>query len=413
MAPIQAPRGVRVSGTLCRRSAILLAILAAAVVLLAPACGDESPFQPPPPPVPCVYVVATTPLSFGSTGGTAQVSVSTTPTCAWTARSESAWVSITAGATGTGPGMVTVAAAPNASTGDREGAVIIADHTVVVRQGGPAACTYEISPSSAWVGKDGAPGSITVSAPAHCAWTAATEASWLTISSGATGSGNGVVAYQVQPNSTPFERRASIEVAGLTFTVTQDWDAGSCSYAVSPVTFSPCMTSTDMSASVTTQAGCPWNAAPRASDSWVAVVSGESGSGSGTVTFRVSDNWSPPRSGAIEIRWPAPTAGQNLHIAQAGCHYAVSRDAFSFGADGGSAFLDVYQQSDPIACGGPLQDACLWSATADAAWIAFTTSLPRKGDDRLSFTVAPNNGPARSATLRVQDRTVQITQAGK
>jgi hypothetical protein len=410
MAPDHGAPGVRLSGTLCRRFAVCLA---AAAVLLVPACGDETPFQPPPPPVVCVYAVTTTPLSFAASGGTAQVSVSTTPTCAWTARSEAGWASITAGAAGTGPGVVTIAATANATAAEREGAVIVADHTIVVRQAGLAACTYEISPSSAWVGKAGAPGSIAVTAPDHCAWTAASEASWLTIASGATGSGNGVVTYQVQPNSTPFERRATIEIAGLTFTLTQDWDAESCSYAVSPVTFSPCMTSGDLSSSITTQAGCPWSAAPRASDSWITVVSGESGSGSGAVTFRVSDNWSAPRSGVIEVRWPAATAGQNLHIAQAGCSYAVSRDAFSFGADGGSAFLDVYQQSDPIACGGPLQNACLWSATADAPWIAITTSLPRKGDDRLSFTVAPNDGPARSGTIRVQDRTVQITQAGK
>jgi hypothetical protein len=403
----------RFPGNPCRRPAILLAGIAAATLLLVPACGDEAPFQPPPP-VSCTYTVATTPLSFGAAGGATQVSVTTAATCAWTARSEVAWASITAGAAGTGPGVVTVTAAANAATAEREGTVVIADHTVVVRQTGmTAACTYEISPSSAWIGKDGASGSIAVSAPTECSWSAVSDAPWLRITSGATGSGNGAVNYQVEPNTTPFERRAAVEIAGLTFTLTQDWDAESCSYAVSPVTFTPCMTSPDLSATITTQAGCPWTAEPRASDSWIAVVAGHSGSGSGVVTFRVSDNWEPPRAGVVEVRWPAATAGQNLHIAQAGCFYAVSRDAFAFGADGGPGTFDVYQMAEPNTCGGPLQDRCLWTATSNVPWITITSSVPRTGDNPLSFTVAPNDGPARTGVITVRDKTVQISQAGR
>jgi hypothetical protein len=404
-------RRVRFFGTPCRRSVTLFASLAGTALLLTPACGEDTPFQPPAPPAPCVYVVATTPLSFAAGGGTAQVSVSTTPACAWTARSETSWLSITGGAAGTGSGTVTVAAAPNVTTAERESTLIVADHSVVARQAGLAACTYEISPSSASVRSDGVTGSFAVSAAEHCAWTAASGASWIGVLSGASGMGIGVVEYRVDANSDPQGRQGSIAVAGLVFSVAQEGDVQSCRYAVSPVTFAPCMPAAEMNAAIATDPGCPWTV--RALAGWIEVASGDAGSGSGTVTLRVPANWAPPRAGVVEIRWPAPTLGQNLHVAQAGCYYAVSRDTFAFGADGGSAFLDVYQQSDPIACGGPLQNACLWSAVSDASWITITTAVPRTGDDRLSFTVASNNGPARTGTVRVQDRVVQITQAAR
>jgi hypothetical protein len=171
------------------------------------------------------------------------------------------------------------------------------------------------------------------------------------------------------------------------------------------------MTTGELTSQVTAPAGCPWTATPGAS--WISVTSGSSGSGAGTVRFKAADNWDAPRSGTVMIRWPTPTAGQNLLVAQAGCRYAVSRDTFTFAAAGGSGNVDVLQQSEPYTCGGPLQNACLWSATSDAGWLTVTGSMPRSGDDRINFTVAPNtSGATRSATISVRDRVVRVTQGG-
>jgi hypothetical protein len=164
-------------------------------------------------------------MEFAVGGGTAQVGVATASHCSWSAQSAASWLSITSGATGTGPGTVTVAASANPSTSEREAALVMAGHSVTARQSALAACTYEISPTSAWSRQGRGSDSIAVSAGANCTWTAASQAEWLSVTSGTTGTGNGTVNYQVTPNGTPFERRASIEVAGQLFTVTQDWDA--------------------------------------------------------------------------------------------------------------------------------------------------------------------------------------------
>ena len=71
--------------------------------------------------------------------------------------------------------------------------------------------------------------------------------------------------------------------------------------------------------------------------------------------------WQPADRG-LPFRWPTPTAGQNVRLAQAGCLYGVSRSSFNIPATGGSGTFDVLQQSDPNTCGGATQDRCVWSA---------------------------------------------------
>jgi hypothetical protein len=116
----------------------------------------------------------------------------------------------------------------------------------------------------------------------------------------------------------------------------------------------------------------------------------------------------------VQVRWPTVTAGQNIHIAQAGCRYAVSVTAVAVPGAGGTGRFDVIQQSDPTECGGPLQNGCIWTAQPDVPWITVTTSMPQAGDNPVSFSVAPNDtGVARSGVIRVRDQEVRITQPSR
>jgi hypothetical protein len=182
-----------------------------------------------------------------------------------------------------------------------------------------------------------------------------------------------------------------------------------CQYAVVPAEFTPCMSGLEMTATVSTAPSCQWTVV--ASAQWMTLTSGVSGRGPGGVRFAVSDNWDAPREGFVTVQ--GALAGQTaaIHVAQAGCRYWVSQDAFDISTSGASGTFEVLQQSEPIVCGGPLQNACVWTAVADVAWIAIATSMPRTGDDRVSFVVAPNNtGVSRSGTISVRDKVVRITQ---
>jgi hypothetical protein len=85
----------------------------------------------------------------------------------------------------------------------------------------PSACTYSISPTSKSFAASGGTGTVSVTTQSGCAWTAASAASWMTISSGGSGTGSGTVGYSVAANATTSPLTAASTIAGLAFTVTE------------------------------------------------------------------------------------------------------------------------------------------------------------------------------------------------
>lgn len=70
-------------------------------------------------------------------------------------------------------------------------------------------CTPTISPTSSnLTTSSAATGSVSVTAGTGCAWSATSNASWITITSGASGTGNGTVGYSVAANTSTARARA-------------------------------------------------------------------------------------------------------------------------------------------------------------------------------------------------------------
>jgi glucose/arabinose dehydrogenase len=96
----------------------------------------------------------------------------------------------------------------------------------VVGRGGTVhrivACTYSVSPTRIEFGSEGGTGSVIVTAGTACPWTAQSNASWITITGGASGSGDGTVTYSVAPyTGRPRKRTGTMTIAGQTVTVRQ------------------------------------------------------------------------------------------------------------------------------------------------------------------------------------------------
>lgn len=85
----------------------------------------------------------------------------------------------------------------------------------------PPACTYSISPTAKTFKAGGGTGSITVSTQSPCAWTAAENIDWVTVTSGFSGSTSGMVKYTVAANPTTVTRTGTITIGGQSFKVTQ------------------------------------------------------------------------------------------------------------------------------------------------------------------------------------------------
>ncbi len=82
-------------------------------------------------------------------------------------------------------------------------------------------CTFGITPGGQSFAASGGTGTVAVTAASGCGWSATSSEPWITITSGASGSGNGSVGFTVAANAITAQRVGTLVVAGHSFTVTQ------------------------------------------------------------------------------------------------------------------------------------------------------------------------------------------------
>jgi hypothetical protein len=335
----------------------------------------------------CSYSAAPQTLSVASSGGSGSVTVTADAGCAWTASSQTSWITIASGASGSGNGTVTASVAATTGPG-RSGTFTVAGQTITVNQG--QGCSFSVAPQTLSVGSSGGNGSVTVTADAGCAWTAASQVSWITISSGANGSGNGTVTASVAATSGP-SRSGTMIVAGQTITVNQ---GQGCTFSATPQTVSVPSSGGTAAVNVTTDAGCGWTAASNAS--WITIASGASGNGNGTVTANVAATSGPARSGTLTV------AGRTITINQGqGCTFTLSPTSASAAASGGS---DKFMVRTASGCG--------WTATSNVNWLTVTEGKSDTGNGNVEYAVAANSGPSRTGTITAGGQTFTVTQSG-
>lgn len=185
-------------------------------------------------PLPCTYSISPTSRSFPAGGGADSVNVTTAIGCSWTATSNTDWIHIISGNNGSGNGTVNYSVDLNSGLNSRTGTMNIAGQSFTITQ---TACVFTISPESQAFDANGGVDSITVSAESGCTWTATKDSSWIMITGGANGSGNGTVTYSVMPNLFPLDRKGTIKIADKEFTVNQSRKA--TGIPISPIVTSP------------------------------------------------------------------------------------------------------------------------------------------------------------------------------
>ncbi|OQW91485.1 MAG: hypothetical protein BWK78_04515 [Thiotrichaceae bacterium IS1] len=216
-------------------------------------------------------------------------------------------------------------------------------------------CTYTITPTTTSHSLLPETGTLTITAPANCPWTASSNEGWIRITSGKSGQGNGTITYSVAGNTefvmiSPYipskNRTGTMTIAEQTVTVNQMGEAD-CTYTITPTTASHSANSETGTLTITAPTGCNWYAS--SNEGWISITSEDRGQGNGTVTYSVADNTGagcispcPPsqsRSGTISIRGQTVTVTQNANGVQAvGIITTVAGDGTEgFGGDGGPA----------------------------------------------------------------------------
>ncbi|MBZ5587512.1 MAG: hypothetical protein LAO05_03040 [Acidobacteriia bacterium] len=194
----------------------------------------------------------------------------------------------------------------------REGSYV---DNVVITKKTPQTCNFSLSPSSQSFSSAGGTGTVGVTdlVGAGCSWTAASNAAWITVTSGANGAGNGSVGYAVAGNASA-ARVGTLTIAGQTFSVSQ---SAPCTYALDSHTASFTSAGGPGNVAVVAPGGCAWTATT--ASAWIHITGG-SGTGNGAVTYTVDANSGPVRSGTITVQTQTLTvnqdAGSSLKVAQ-------------------------------------------------------------------------------------------------
>jgi hypothetical protein len=337
----------------------------------------------------CHFQLSSLQLSVPSAGGGADVNVTASNAlCGWTAQVDADWLSIATGGSYKGNARVSVQA--KSWTGPaRHANLTVADQRVVLTQSD--GCTFAVTPASAAIPGAGGRTTVSVQTSAGCAWSAASTVPWVHVGTGTPGTGPGSTDIAIDPNLGP-ARTTPITVANHLFTITQ---ASGCEYRFDPpaTTFG----AAGGAAAITMNApsGCSWTANSEAD--WLALTSGQTGTGVGTISINLSANTGPQRSTAITA------GGQRFAATQAsGCTYTLQPTSWNFPAAGANDWVVVLTTP-----------TCPWTASSQADWLTVTTGAAGgTGYALVSYVIAPNPGPPRTGTLTIGGQIFTAIQAG-
>jgi len=310
---------------------------------------------------------------------------------------------------GTGGGSIAVSVTANTSQA-RTATVTIGDTAVRVNQAagsGPAtgptpspapsptpappSCTYNLQQASLTAGRAAEAFTIGITASAGCAWSVSTNASWITITDGRTGSGNGTFRIAVAANNGA-ARTGTVRAATETLTVRQD--GGTCSYSIKPGSYDAGRGPDDIRVSVTADTGCAWTASTGAD--WVTIAEGRTGSGSGTVRLQIPSNSSGPRTALVSI------AGETFTLNQeGGCDTRIKPKNYHSGRGPDDIRVDV-----------SAREGCSWTSSSNVSWVTVAEGATGSGDGTVRLVVQPNQGPDRATTLTIAGQPFELRQNG-
>ena len=229
------------------REAIALSFL-----LIASACGGVTSETDvvAPSATRCIVSASVSSGMVAYTGGTSTVTVTASRDCGWTAGADATWITVSP-QSGNGNAAVRVTVAANLQPSSRTGRVAVNDSriefvqqpappppeppptaatpppTPTIPSPPPAAppvqppCTFELSRSSDTFEARGGEGEVRVRARQGCQWRASSNAEWISITSGSSGSGEGDVRYKVSDHTSTQERSGTISIAGQGFSIRQ------------------------------------------------------------------------------------------------------------------------------------------------------------------------------------------------
>jgi len=370
-------------------------LVAVAVSAVAAGCASSPVLSTSPSPTKCQVTLSTSTLSVDVAGTTGSIVVNTERECAWEGAAAVDWIALTSSQTGRGPGQLDFRVLANPDSLARQAAITVSDQRLEIKQGA-APCLVTVGTSAFTLGGDGGDQAVAVTAPRGCSWTVTIEANWISLSVDS-GSGSARLAFTVQANPGA-PRSGRLTVADQTITIAQSTGVPVCSYSISPVTQGIAAPGGTGAVAVTAASGCAWSATSNAS--WIRVQAGSTGAGNGSVTFVVTPNTGPARSGTASVAGQTVTINQAESASPSLCSYAISPGVATIGASAGSATVAITAPS-----------GCSWTAASQTAWITVISGASGAGSAATTVSITANPGAARSGIVSIAGHTFTVNQS--
>ena len=334
----------------------------------------------------------------------------------WAATASASWITITSGSSGRGNGKVKYALSENTGTSKREGTIKVRcgsiTRTCTITQDKPLLIGGQTSISRAYenTAQPDCFFSVTCS---QSPWTAVSSASWVTLHSDNTsGIGTAKLYYDVAANTSSSSRTATIEVTSRsltrTCTITQKAAAATLTIGGGKTSMSrqySCEPKTGESFSI----ACNGSWTATASDSWITITTGKSGSGNSTIKYSLSENaGSSKHEGAIKVKCGSITRT---------CTITQDKPLLIGGKTSMSRTYEDTAQPDcffSVTC-----SQSPWTAASSASWVTLhSDSKSGTGSGKIYYDVSENPTMSqRSATIKVTSRgltrTCTIKQNGE
>ena len=364
------------------------------------------------PPAPNPPTAADANIALGSTSkafdtpSAGSGSITTSGSGKWTATVSDSWITIPSALASRNAGLpVVYQVAANAGVEERTGYIYVSGHVFTITQAGVGAA---LDSYSADFEMEGGNGSFTVMADAQTSWKVRSNADWISVSVEGTGNGEwgtvGVgeqrVIYNVAPFNEVSSRSGTITASGCTFTVNQTGrkmklvvaePGGTAGSESQPYHVERDYLSHVISVTVNALASTQWDI--ELDGTWISVVDGGTGHGSGSVAIGINENPSwLARSGTVRIGTETLTIHQTERPSAA-LEFDISPENTTASVKGANALISVTATPD-----------LPWTAQSQANWLTIMPAFQSgAGAGNVIYAASPNPTMAsRSGSIVVQ-----------
>lgn len=246
-------------------------------------------------------------------------------------------------------------------------------------------CAFSVSAPTTTFGSGGGAASASVATTSRCAWSATSQADWISVEGGSR-TGSGSVSYTVAASQQTSPRTGGLTIASQSLSISQDAASAppqECSFALSadPITFDREITPGTVR--ISTAPDCVWTLSKDAS--WLSVE--EPLQGTGPATRRM---WAAANDDASERQATITLADQRVALRQPGqgdCTFQVSPVESSIPRLHWTGNIDVATSR-----------GCRWTAASDTPWMHLS-ALGASGSGALTYE-ADYNPETRYAETR-------------